>query len=270
MTKKAILSLLIAIGIPLCCYLILKSASDKAVIMPHQILLDSVITNVKNGKQINDSIWHKTENIKLINQLGDSVSLYDKKDKILVLDFFFTHCPNPCPTLTRNMQKLQASFANYQEGRKVIDSSIVQFISFSVDPERDSVKALKEYADQYHVNPDNWWMLTGDKKSIYDFAFKQLKIGLLDGHGVDTAFLHTPDFILLDKNYVVRGLYDGRDTVELAKLAKDVGLLMLEKDKTKKSELFAQIKSLTWLWVLIIILVIIFSIYISARRKVNG
>lgn len=267
MSKKAILALMIAVLIPVLSYVILKATSETAVVMPRKYLLDSVNSRIENGKSIIDSIWHQTANIKLINQLGDSVSLYDRPGKITVIDFFFTRCPNPCPTLTRNMRKLQLSFANYQEGRKVIDSSVVQFISFTVDPERDSVTALKNYADQYQVSPDNWWMLTGEKKKIYDFAFNELKIGLFDGHGVDTAFLHTPKFLLLDKNYVLRGLYDGRDTAALAQLAKDVGLLMLEKDKTKKSALFLEIIDLKWLWALVVVLVIVFVVVIAQNNK---
>ncbi|MDE3126064.1 MAG: SCO family protein [Bacteroidota bacterium] len=265
MNKKAILALLIALLIPLVSYLMLKSFSDKAVVMPRKLLLDSTSTRVEKGKEITDSFWHHTANITLVNQLGDKVSLYDKPGKITVMDFFFTRCPNPCPTLTRNMRKLQQSFSNYEEGRRVVDSSIVQFISFSVDPERDSVQALKAYANAYGVNPDNWWMLTGPKKKIYDFAFNELKIGLIDGHNVDTAFLHTPSFILLDKNYVVRGLYDGRDTVALGKLAKDIGLLMLEKDRSQKSEVFASIVALKWLWVVIVIMIIVF-VYALTRK----
>ena len=267
MSKKAILALMVAILLPLIGYVILKISSDHAVVMPRKFLLDSVITRVENGKQITDSIWHKTANIKLVNQLGDSVSLYDKQGKIIVIDFFFTRCPNPCPTLTRNMRKLQTSFANYQDGRRVIDSSVVQFLSFTVDPERDSVPALKKYADQYQVSPDNWWMLTGPKKTIYDFAFNEIKIGLFDGHGVDTAFLHTPKFLLLDKNYVLRGLYDGRDTTELSQLAKDIGLLMLEKDKTKKSELFLEIVDLKWIWAIVVVLIVIFVWAVTRKSK---
>jgi protein SCO1/2 len=270
MSKKALVALLVAVLIPVICYLVLKISSDNASQMPRKLLLDDVVTRVENGKTITDSIWHKTGNVKLLNQLGDSVSLYDRQGKITGIDFFFARCPNPCPTLTRNMRKMQLSFASYKEGRRVIDSSIVQFISFTVDPERDSVEALRKYADKYEVNPDNWWMLTGEKKKIYDFAFNELKIGLLDGHGVDTAFLHTPDFILLDKNYVVRGLYDGRDSVELAKLARDIGLLMLEKDRSKPNTVFTKIIDLSWLWLIIAVLVSGFVWYMSMRRKVNG
>ena len=92
MKKKSILGLLVALGIPITCYLILKTASQTAVVMPRHYLLDTVINKVENGKSTTDTIWHTTKNIKLRNQLGDSVSLYDPQGKIIVADFFFTSC----------------------------------------------------------------------------------------------------------------------------------------------------------------------------------
>lgn len=239
MNKKAVLALCIAIIIPLVSYLLLKTASEDAVVMPRRYYVDSVITKTVDGKTSDDTIWHKTANITLVNQLGDTVSLYDIQDRVIVADFFFTRCPSICPKLTANMARLQQSFShNKQDRRNVIDSSIVQFLSFSIDPERDSVAALKKYADKFGVDHDNWWMLTGKKKTIYDFALNELKLGLVDGEGVDTSFIHTEKFVLLDKDYVVRGYYNGLDTTSLATLAKDIGLLMLEKDKNKKFNIF--------------------------------
>ena len=239
MNKKAVLALCIATIIPIASYLILKRTGEDAVAMPRRFLMDSVITKTVDGKTTTDTVWHKTENISLINQLGDSVSLYDIQNRVIVADFFFTRCPSICPKMTANMARLQQSFShNNKNGRKVIDSSIVRFLSFSIDPERDSVAALKKYADKFKVDHDNWWMLTGNKKTIYDFALNELKLGLVDGEGVDTSFIHSQKFVLLDKDYVVRGYYNGLDTTSLSTLAKDIGLLMLEKDKTKKVNIF--------------------------------
>lgn len=238
MSKRSLITLGCVILIPLACYFVIKYASEARVVMPRRFYMDTVITKTVDGKTTTDTVWHKTANVQLFNQLGDSVSLYDIKNRIIVADFFFTRCPSICPTLTRNMAKMQKSFSSFRNGRKVIDSSIVRFISFTVDPERDSVGALKNYADRYGVNHDTWWMLTGPKKTIYDFAFNELKIGNIDGEGVDTSFLHTDRFILLDKDYVVRGYYSGLDTAALLKLSEDIGLLMLEKDKKKKRNLF--------------------------------
>ncbi len=238
MSKNAVLALMVALLVPVICYWLVKWRSEADIVMPRRYYMDSVIEKSTDGKSSSDTVWHKTANITLVNQLGDTVSLYDIQGKVIVADFIFTRCPNICPALTRNMARLQQSFSHYNEGRKVIDSSIVRFVSFTIDPERDSVKALKDYADKFGVDHDNWWMLTGPKKTIYDFALNELKMAVVDGEGVDTSFIHTQKFVLLDREYVVRGYYDGLDTTSLSRLASDVGLLMLEKDRKKKRNLF--------------------------------
>lgn len=270
MNKKSLLGLSVAILLPVFCYLILKFASDSAVDMPRKYLLDTVVTRVEKGKMITDSIWHTTANIHLQNQLGDTVSLYDRPGKVIVADFFFTHCAGICPRLTANMAKLQQSFIRGGDTRKKIDTSIVQFISFSIDPERDSVPVLKEYADRFGVNHDNWWMLTGRKDSIYKFAFEELKVDKFSEEPISPDFVHTSRFVLIDKNFKVRGYYNGLDSSSISKLARDIGLLMLEKDKGQKSTVFNEIIDLIWLWLIIVVLVIFFMVYMRGRRKLNG
>lgn len=237
MNKTAIKALCIAIILPVLSYILVKYYGDDAIIMPKHFYYDTVLTTTENGKISTDTIWHSVQNISLTNQLNQSISLNDIQGKIIIIDFFFTHCPSICPTLTQNMRKLQASFKN-PSGKNIADSMIVQFLSFSVDPERDSVAALKAYADKYNIDHNSWWMLTGNKKTIYDFGINELKLGLVDGEGVDTSFIHTDRFVLLDKHHVLRGYYNGLDTTSLAKLAEDVGKLMLEKNKHEKRNLF--------------------------------
>jgi protein SCO1/2 len=238
--------------------------------MPRKFLLDTVITRVEKGKEITDSIWHKTANIHLQNQLGDSVSLFDKTGKIIVADFFFTSCGSICPKLTTNMAKIQQSFITGGNVRNKIDTSIVQFISFTVDPERDSVAVLKNYADRFGVNHDNWWMLTGNRDSIYKFAFEELKVDKFSEEPISPNFVHTSRFVLIDKDHYVRGYYKGLDSVSLSKLARDIGTLMLEKDKKQKSKVFRDIIDLSWLWLIIVLAVSFFMFYMRGRRKVNG
>jgi protein SCO1/2 len=236
-SKKALLALCIVVLLPVVSYLIVKEVSKDAVIIPRRYFADTVINKVVNGKTVTDTIWHTVSSVKLTNQLGDTVSFDDVKGKIIVADFFFTRCPSICPYLTKNMKGLQDA-TRMKDFRKKIDSSFVQFFSFSVDPERDSVPALKRYADKYGVNHDTWWFLTGPKKTIYDFALNELKLGLQDGGNVDSDFIHTAKFVLLDKERVVRGYYNGLDTSSLSKLAEDITILMLEKDRKKKRSLF--------------------------------
>ncbi len=270
MNKKAILGLIIALLVPILCYLVLKYKSDRAVEIPRKYLLDTVVTHIEKGKEISDSIWHTTKDIRLVNQLGDSVNLFSKKGKIIVADFFFTSCGSICPKLTRNMAKLQQSFIRGGDLRNKIDTSIVQFVSFSVDPQRDSVSVLKDYADRFAVSHDNWWMLTGSKDSIYQFAFEEMKVDKFSMEPISPDFVHTSRFILIDKNRFVRGYYNGLDPVSINKLARDIGLLMLEKDKKQKSTLFIEIVDLSWLWLLIVLAIIFFMVYLNGRRKING
>lgn len=224
MKIRGFLTLLLVLLLPLTGYYIVKYYSKDAVHMPRHYFYDDVTTVERRGETMPDTIWHQVKNLHFTNQLGKNVSLDDAKGKVLVINFFFTRCPSICPGLTRNMKKLQESF--------VKNPDIVQFISFSVDPEHDSVSRLRKYADKFEVDHDNWWFATGDKKAIYDFAFQEIKANIADVN-VDTAFVHTENFFLLDSNRVVRGWYNGFDSTKLLQLAGDIPTLMLE--RTNKS-----------------------------------
>ncbi len=237
MNRKALLAVGLVILIPVASYFIVKHYSEQAVVMPRRFYSDSINTYVKDGKEYTDTVWHQVDNISLTNQLGNKVSLSDVHNKVIVADFFFTHCPSICPTLTRNMKKLQDGL-KLKDRTQNIDTNFVQFLSLSVDPERDSVPVLKKYADKFGVNHDMWWMLTGPKKTIYDFALNEIKLPLQDGENVDSNFIHTSRFVLIDKDRVIRGYYDGTDSVAVNNLARDLILIMLEKDRKKKPNLF--------------------------------
>ena len=229
MKKTTLFALGIALFIPIISYLFVKYASERSIDMPHHYLPDSIVSRVQDGKMMDDTVWHTVANVTLQNQLGDTVSLYDIKNKVIVADFFFTSCAGICPTLTKNMVKLQRSFAKGGDEYHRIDTSVVQFVSFTIDPERDSVSRLKAYADRFGVNHDNWWFLTGNRSAIYNYVFEQLRVDKYSSEPIDSNFVHTSRLVLIDKLHQVRGYYDGTDSASIGKLAEDVGLLMVEK-----------------------------------------
>lgn len=252
LSKKALIAIFIALLIPITGYLIMKKASETSINMPRRYFYDTVITREQDGKRLTDTVWHHIPDIRLTNQLGHQVSLEaDTKGKVIVADFFFTHCPSICPYLTANMKKLQDALIT-KDRFKEINPNFVQFISFTVDPERDSAKALKAYADRFGVDPDFWWMLTGPRKEIYDFALNEFKMGLVDGEGVDSNFIHTQKMVLMDKDHIVRGYYNGLDSADLSKLANDIVFIMLEKDKNYVSPL-QELKPLLPMLILIVV-----------------
>lgn len=225
MNKTAIKGILLAIVLPLTGYYMVKYYSRNAVEMPARYFYDSVATVEKNGKIGTDTIWHQVKNLTFTNQLGKTVTLDSLKGKILVIDFFFSRCPAICPGMATAMKRLQDSYSNSKD-------SIVQFISISIDPEFDSVPQLRKFANRFTNNHDSWWFLTGNKKDIYDFALNELKASIADPN-VDTAFIHTTNFFLLDRDRVVRGWYDGLDSTKQSALVKKIPLLMLEKNKKR-------------------------------------
>jgi protein SCO1/2 len=244
MNSKALYGILIVLLIPVTAYFILKRFTDKDILMPPHFIPDSTTTITRNGKQYIDTVWHKVADFNLKNQLGQNVSWKDMEDKIVVVNFFFTHCPTICPTLTRNMKELQENIHS-PEKVGLREAGFVQFLSFSIDPERDSVQALKKWADRFQVDPRNWFLLTGDKKQIYDLSINEMKIPAEDGGEIDSNFVHTDIFVLLDKNKNIRGYYHTlitdhntggfrTDTASLAKLSNDIIFLSMEKDKKKK------------------------------------
>jgi protein SCO1/2 len=276
MNKQALYAILIALIVPLAIFLYVNSLPKAAV--PKPIFYDSVSSVIKNGKRKNDTFWHHLPDFKLTNQLGETVSWKDvigsSKDtngRIVVVDFFYTHCPTICPVMTRNMKRLQNAV------KKAVDidgknAELVQFISFSIDPERDSVAALKKWADRFQIDPSNWWLLTGDKKTIYDLSLKHMNLAVQDPQ-VDSSFPHTDIFVLIDKRGVIRVrrdsqgnplLYHGLDSTAMANLSEDIVLLSLEKDPGKKSFLAGQ---LTTIAVSMLITLIIVGIFLLLFRK---
>src|SRR4030095_14979418 len=135
---KALYGVMLAMLLPLVSYFIVKHYGESAVTMPRHYLPDSVIVKTKKGKQVTDTAWHSLADFLLTNQLGKTISWEDMQGKIVVADFFFTHCPTICPGMTKNMKRLQESITNAQRvGDKT--NSLIHFLSFSIDPERDSV-----------------------------------------------------------------------------------------------------------------------------------
>ncbi len=270
MNRTALYALLLALIFPLVAYFIVKKVSEKAVQLPPRFYPDSVLRKKEKGKIITDTLWHRLPEISFTNQLGQQVGWKDRmKDsagKIIVANFFFTHCPTICPTLTANMKKLQESLKTAEKvGDRTAD--YVQLLSFSVDPERDSVPELKKWADRFRVNPVNWWLLTGDKKQIYDLCINEMKLGLVDGQGVDTAFIHTDRFVLIDRDRVIRGYYRGLDDESLARLSEDIVLLSLEKDRKKKSFLAGKLELIGVIYLLTLAGLGIFLFFLRKARN---
>ncbi len=174
-------------------------------------LVDESVVHIRSN--------HKIADFNLINQNGDTITQEDYKGKIYVADFFFTRCMTICPVMTNNIGKLQEVFKNDDD---------VMFLSHSVTPVMDSVSVLRAYADKKGVIDSKWNVTTGDKKHIYELARKSYFAVLDEGDGGLQDFVHTENFVLVDKKRQIRGFYDGTDSKDIQRLIADIKILQNE------------------------------------------
>lgn len=162
---------------------------------------------------------HSIASFKLVNQEGLKAGSDDWKGKVVVVDFFFTHCPSICPKMTASLKRVQQAFEN---DNKLIINSI------SVDPEHDSVPQLKKYISRFGINTRNWNLLTGDKRKIYKLARNEFRLVATDGDGGDEDFIHSEKLVLADQQKRIRGYYDGTNKQEVDQLIHDIKKLKYE------------------------------------------
>jgi protein SCO1/2 len=106
----------------------------------------------------------------------------------------------------------------------------LQIVSFTVDPEIDTVEQMKRYAQMHSANSEQWHFLTGKKDDLYRLArtsFFLLKPAEVENQGdAGSDFIHTNNFVLVDKNKQIRGYYDGTSEREVDQLIIDIKKLL--------------------------------------------
>ncbi len=163
---------------------------------------------------------HSISDFKFTDQDGNTFSSNEVKDKIYLADFFFTKCPGICPSMTKNLLKIQNAFGNFDD---------VRILSYSVMPENDSVKALKEYEMNYGIKNHFWYLLTGSTSDIYNLARRSYFVEKNAGFNSDsTEFLHTENIILIDKKGHIRGIYNGTLALDMERIINDINILLIE------------------------------------------
>ncbi|WP_405414653.1 SCO family protein [Maribacter sp. Asnod1-A12] len=174
-----------------------------------------ITPNTEEEKQ-----FHKIPDFKLVDQLGDTLTQRSFENQIYITDFFFTTCPGICLKMTNNMTKVQEAF---------LDNDEVAILSHSVTPSIDSVSVLKTYAEKNGVINSKWHLVTGDKTEIYNLGRNEYFVENDLGIPRDiNDFLHTENFLLIDKNKHIRGIYNGLNRASIAQLITDVEALLKE------------------------------------------
>ena len=95
--------------------------------------------------------------LSLVERSGKTINLAALRGKVWVADFIYTSCTDTCPLQTVDMAKLQEQWKK---------NSDFESVSFSVDPERDTPRALTRYAERFNADAKRWLFLTAGRGEI--------------------------------------------------------------------------------------------------------
>ncbi len=166
-----------------------------------------------------DTIYPTIPDFSFVNQDSQVVNNQTFKDKIYVVDFFFTSCPTICPKVTRQMLRVYHEFES--EDR-------VLLLAHSIDVKHDTVPKLKRYADNLAVKSSKWHFVTGEKEKIFDIAQSYFSVAT-ENPDSPGGFDHSGRLILVDQNRHVRAFCDGTDERSVDQFMKDIRKLLAEK-----------------------------------------
>jgi protein SCO1 len=153
----------------------------------------------------------------LVERTGKKVTLKELRGGIWIADFIYTSCTDTCPLQTAEMAKLQ---------NELINEPGVNLVSFSVDPDKDTPSALTRYANQFNADRERWLFLTGDKKQITELVQNGFHLSATSASDEPDLILHSPRFVLVDRQGQIRGYYDSREQAALGRLRTDIKKLM--------------------------------------------
>jgi protein SCO1 len=200
-----------------------------AVFVAYNIILPKEKLKIYNPSDVNPKLLdpemqgkhlpHRIADFNLINQVNKRITKEDLKGNIYVADFFFTTCPSICPAMSANMKRVYDTFVSEPD---------IKLVSHTVMPEVDTPEVLKEYSERYGASANKWLFLTGSKEDIYTLARKSYFAVFTEGSGDEHDFIHTENLILVDKDYRIRGFYDGTSKTDLDRLIKEIKILKKE------------------------------------------
>lgn len=169
--------------------------------------------------EINDSINHRVQEFAFVNQENKLITLDHLRDKVTIVNFFFTSCPSICPIMIDELKRFQQAVHGKYD---------IQILSHTVDPRRDSVGKLKWFIDKKEINTINWDFVTGSQQSLYESGVYNYYLASAEDALAEGGFLHSEKFVLIDKDLHIRGYYNGTEKEDVNRLIKELEILFDE------------------------------------------
>lgn len=158
------------------------------------------LTFPRSARAADLAVLRKAPDFSLANQDEKSLKFSDLRGKVVLVGFIFTTCSGTCPATTARMNTVAGELRR----QGLLKNDQVRLVSITLDPKRDTPKALRAYRELYDIEGPHWDFLTGPeadvKKVIADWGMwaRPAKDGQLD---------HPSRVFLVDKKGQVREIY---------------------------------------------------------------
>jgi cytochrome oxidase Cu insertion factor (SCO1/SenC/PrrC family) len=175
---------------------------------------DPVMEGTEDGRLFKELPWShlpKVGDFRLQDQQGEPFSSAAQIGRPLLVNFFFSTCPTICRQFNGQMQELASQFKTTDLG----------LISITVDPETDSPEILRQYAESFLADPQQWKFLTGQPHQIRQLGELVFRVPL-------EKATHTEKIFLIDRWGKIRDWFEWNDAGELRRLKETVTRVLAE------------------------------------------
>jgi protein SCO1/2 len=162
-----------------------------------------IVYEATDEYEVGDTVYHTVPDWNYLTHDSVMLKSADVENKVWIADFFFSYCPTICPPMTNAMRGVNDSLSEFNKE--------LVFLSFSIDPDRDTPSRMRLYRKRHDITADNWYFLTGNEAETHLLGVEGFQIHANADKSAPGGFAHSSNFILIDKNQHIRGVYDGLD-----------------------------------------------------------
>ncbi|WP_048921032.1 SCO family protein [Rufibacter radiotolerans] len=179
----------------------------------------STDSTLVEGKWRYDTLYRQVPDFQLISQTGSSFSQEDVQGKIYVANFFYAACQGNCKQVSTQLARVQDAFRLQPD---------VKILSFSLQPQQDSVSVLQKYAQSFRARPETWVFLTGKPEQMQQLIQNGFTFPAAAPDKDSSLVQLQKSLFLVDRQRHVRGIYDGTDAGEVDRLITELNVLLSE------------------------------------------
>jgi protein SCO1/2 len=157
-------------------------------------LLSALVISAAKKSVADLPIYGTNPQFELTERSGEPFHSKEMQGRLWLVDFIFTNCQGACPTMSGHMSDFYKLYAH---------SDKINFLSISVDPQRDTLDVLREYAASQGVTDNRWLFTRGDIDDVIDISENGYMLA-----AENLPMGHSTKFVLIDHNGQIRGYYD--------------------------------------------------------------